>query len=235
MVKLTIDNKPYEVEDGITILEAARRNYIEIPTLCYDDNLSSPGACRLCVVEITKGKRTKIVTSCIYQVEEGLVVQTASERVLRVRKLVLELLLARCSKSELIQRYAKEMGIEKSRFKAEDGNCMLCGLCVRACEEVVGRSAISFANRGATKEVQTPFMDKSADCIGCGACAYVCPMNTIPMTDKDGKRTIWGRDFKLKKCKSCGNYFAPEEQLEYIRKKANLPANQFDLCFTCKK
>ena len=96
MVNLTIDNKKIEAEAGQTILEVARENGIAIPTLCSNEALEPSGACRMCVVEVKHGKRTRIVTSCLYPVAEGLIVDTKSERVLAARRLVLQLLLARC-------------------------------------------------------------------------------------------------------------------------------------------
>src|SRR5512137_2159572 len=100
MVNLTIDNKNIEAEAGQTIREVARENDIVIPTLCAHESLEPTGSCRLCVVEANQGKRTRVVTSCLYPVAEGLVVDTKSERVKAARSLVLQLLLARCPESE---------------------------------------------------------------------------------------------------------------------------------------
>ncbi|RLB29732.1 MAG: (2Fe-2S)-binding protein, partial [Deltaproteobacteria bacterium] len=145
MVNLTIDNKKVQAEKGSTILKAAQSNGIEIPTLCYHDELTASGACRLCSVEITKGERTRIVTSCIYQVGEALVVNTQSERVLNVRRLVLQLLMARCPESDVIRELAEKVGVKSQpRFKPDEdkGTCILCRQCVNVCEEVVGVIAI---------------------------------------------------------------------------------------------
>jgi len=241
MVTIDIDGQKLEAKEEQTILEVARDNGIYIPTLCYHENLAPYGACRLCSVEISKGGRSRIVASCLYPVEEGLEVKTNSPRVVSNRKMIMELLLARCSQNEVIKRLASEMGVEQPPFRPEyweDEDCILCGLCVRTCEEIVGRSAISLVNRGVNREVAPPFLEPSADCIGCGACAYICPTGAIKMDDKDGTREVyarnWKKEFKLKKCKVCGNYWAPEEQLEYIRKKLNLPADFFDVCPNCK-
>ena len=239
MINLTIDGREIQAEEGSTILQAARNNGIEIPTLCYHDELTASGACRLCSVEIKKGKRTRIVTSCIYQVEEGLTVTTHSERVMNVRRLVLQLLMARCPGSEVIRELADTMGVEpQERFQLDEnkGKCILCRQCVEVCEQVVGVSAIGFLNRGADKSVGTPFMEPSGVCIGCGACAYVCPTGHITMEESDGgeERVIWGKTFKMLACKECGRYFAPQEQLEYIGKKTGVPLDKLYTCVNCR-
>jgi len=239
LVTLTIDGREFQAEEGRTILEIARDNGIEIPALCYNEGVEPYGACRLCLVEISKNHRTRLVTSCLYPVEQGLVVNTASERVVANRKMLMELLLARCSGVKVIEDLARKIGVEKPSFKPEyleKNECILCGLCVRACREVVGTSAISLANRGVNREVAAPFLETAPDCIGCGSCVFICPTKCIKMEDKGDIRTIhnWKVDFKLKKCKVCGNYFAPEKQLEYIRKKLDLPEDFFDTCPNCK-
>ena len=128
------------LKKGQTILQVATEHGIDIPTLCHNEAIEPYGACRLCIVEISKGKRTRIVTSCLYPVEEGLQVKTDSPRVINNRKTILELLLARCSKNKVIRELASQMGIEQPPFKSEyleDNDCIVCGLCVRACEQVV--------------------------------------------------------------------------------------------------
>jgi len=180
-VTLKIDDKEVKANEGATILEVARKLGIDIPTLCYTSALSPFGACRICSVEITDPRgRKRIVTSCNYPVKEGLVVSTKSEKVLKTRKLLLELLLARCPKVKKIQDLAREYGVEKPRFWIEDAeeDCILCGLCARVCEERIGVYAINFAKRGVEREVTTPYHSFSDDCIGCGACAIVCPTNS---------------------------------------------------------
>jgi len=237
MVNLTIDNRKIEAEDGRFILDVARENGIEIPTLCSHESLEPTGSCRLCVVEAKQGKKTRIVTSCLYPVAEGMTVDTKSERVMNVRRLVLQLLMARCPESEPLRELASELGVEaEERFTPDKDKikCILCRMCVRTCEKVVGVSAIGFSNRGPGKNVCTPFKEESATCIGCGACAYICPTGHIEMTSTGDTRTIWGRTFKMQACKVCGRFFAPEDQLAYISEKTGVPADTLAVCISCR-
>ncbi len=187
MVTLTIDGQIIHVERHTPIIEAAKQLGISIPSLCHHEGLQPFGSCRLCVVEAFRGNRSKLVTSCNYPAEEGLTVLTASDRVLETRKMVMELLLARCPDVPGVRRLAEKMGVEAVGFKKRgDQWCILCGLCVRACEQMVGVSAISFASRGIEREVNTPFGMESDVCIGCGTCTYICPTGCIEMTGNPG-------------------------------------------------
>ncbi|MDP2953454.1 MAG: 2Fe-2S iron-sulfur cluster-binding protein, partial [Chloroflexota bacterium] len=172
IVTLNMDGREVSAPAGTTLLQVARRNGIPIPTLCYHEAVSAYGGCRLCLVELVRDSRSKLVVSCLYEVEPGLVVKTNSERVRDTRRMILDLLLAQCPHSEVIQDLAREYGLEKSSFPSPDENnlCMLCGLCVRACQEVVGVNAISLVDRGTNREVSTPFSEPSQTCIGCGSC-----------------------------------------------------------------
>jgi NADH dehydrogenase/NADH:ubiquinone oxidoreductase subunit G len=234
---MMIDGKNVSAPEGTMLLEAIRGAGISIPTLCAHESVTRSGACRLCVVEIKKGNRTRIVTSCLYGVEDGLTVNTKSERALNVRRLVMELLLARCPESDVLKRMAEELGVKaQPRFvpDTDKGKCILCRSCVRVCEEVVGVSAIGLFNRGSHKDVGTPFHEKSMVCIGCGACAYVCPTGHIEMTSTGDKRGIWGRMFKMQTCSKCGKYFAPVDQLKFISKKTGVPFEDLTVCTECR-
>lgn len=191
MVSIVLDGKKIDVEEGTTILKVARDIRIDIPTLCYHEMIKPYNACRLCIVEVTSNGRTTITASCSTEVEDGMVVKTDSLSVINVRKMVAELLLARAPSVEKIREIAAKLGIEESRFVEEkEQRCILCGLCVRACEEIVGVNAISFINRGTEREVSTPFKVESDVCIGCGACEYFCPTEAINIEDIKGRKVL---------------------------------------------
>lgn len=234
MVTLTINGLKIHASAGTTLLEAATDANIYIPHLCSNEELAPYGACRLCMVEITQGERTRLVASCIFEVADGLEVKTNTERVLNVRKLVIELLLARNNKHPELWKIADELGVKKTRFPVEQKGCILCGQCVRTCREVVGVSAIGFSGRGITRKVATPFMEFPPDCIACGSCVYICPVQVIPMKEENGVRTIKGFDYPMQKCSKCGRYFAPKKQLEHFSKITNLPLEHFETCVDCR-
>jgi coenzyme F420-reducing hydrogenase beta subunit len=179
-LKIKIDGKDVEVDSGgsPTIFEAARLAGIPIPTLCHHPALEAYGSCRLCTVQIEKNGRKRFVTACNYPAEDGLVVETCSAGVAAIRKMILELLLARCPQEKRVQELAREYSLVKPRFLMEDEDCILCGLCYRVCGEMVGVSAINAQNRGVERDVDTPYGELSEDCIGCGACALVCPTSS---------------------------------------------------------
>ena len=137
------------------------------------------GACRVCLVEITGPRGSQIQASCVYPAQEGLVVQTDTERVLKNRRMMLELLLARCPDAPRIKDMAKEYGVEESRFVKKNDDCILCGLCVRVCEERMGVGAVSFVNRGSERKVAVPYDKHSPVYIAYGACEEVCPAGAI--------------------------------------------------------
>ncbi len=184
MTKFRIKVDGHEIETDadesqVTILEIARKAGIIIPTLCHHPSLEPYGSCRLCTVEVEKNGRKKFVTACNYPIEDGLVVNTSSPEIADIRKMILELLLARCPKEKRLLEMAGKYGIIKPRFLLEDKNCILCGLCHRVCEELVGVSAINAQSRGVSRDVDTPYGELSEDCISCGACALVCPTRSI--------------------------------------------------------
>ncbi len=192
MINLKINGLPVSIETGTTLLEAARFLGFPIPTLCHMDGLSPYGACRLCVVEIGEGSKAKLVSSCTYPAEEGLAVRTASVRVLRARRMVLELLLASCPQSKKIQDLASAHGIRQQRFRQEQEDCILCGLCARVCAEQMMAGAIGFRGRGTNRSLGTPFDKKSETCRTCGACMYVCPACQLRCTYHEPEKAICG-------------------------------------------
>jgi len=189
---MTLNGLEVSVETGMTILDAARFFGFPIPTLCHMEGLSPYGACRLCVVEIGDAPQSKLVSSCTYPVEEGLIVRTASARVLRARKMILELLLASCPQSKVIQDLASEHDIRQQRFRQEHEDCILCGLCVRMCEEQMMAKAIGFRGRGEKRSIGTPFDIHSEVCRLCGGCIYVCPACQLRCTYTEPDKAICG-------------------------------------------
>ena len=182
MARLTIDGIEVEVAPGATVLEAAETAGIKIPTLCHHRSLAPYGACRVCLAEVETGGRSKIEASCIYPAQDGLVVRTNTERVRRTRGVMVELLLARSPEAHAVKQLAADLGIEESRFPKRQEDCILCGLCVRVCQERMGIGAISFAKRGPDREIATPFDKHSPICIACGACQVVCPVNVVDLS-----------------------------------------------------
>jgi NAD-dependent dihydropyrimidine dehydrogenase PreA subunit len=234
------------------VLAVARTAGIEIPTLCHNDALVPYGACRLCIVEIKRNAQTTIESSCTYPVAEGLEIKTDTPRVMAGRRLVIELLLSRCPNVKVIQQLAQEYGLTGSPFEwgMENEYCILCGLCVRACDEVVGAEAIQFADRGFNKVVDTPFHLPAQDCIACGSCAFVCPTGIIKKNDLEQtvcctpegcqdagpvrEITNWQVEQSFKSCEKCGNPIAPLPMLERIAEEQYYQMNFFNLCPSCR-
>ncbi len=214
MLNLTIDGKQIEVDEGTTVLEASRKFGIDVPTLCHDDRLKPFGACRLCIVEI-KGM-PKPVTSCTTPAINGMEVKTNSEKLYRLRKTTVELLLSDhpndcmvCTRSGdcTLQELAYLYDIRENRFVGEmrdhdrvdhnsfiirdQNKCVMCGLCVRVCEEVQGVGAIGYAERGFEAKVIPPF-GHDLDCEFCGQCVSVCPTGALTGKVWAGKPRVEG-------------------------------------------
>ena len=178
-IRLQIDGKEVTASEGMTVLEAAQRAGIYIPTLCHHEKLEPFGGCRLCIVEVEIHGWTKLVVSCVYLVEENLVVRTRSKKIDRIRKTLLELLLAHAPESPQLQDLAVEYGAEKDRFEKEASFCIHCGLCVRYCAEVKKKNAVGFVGRGTSKEIA--FIPEIAlkECINCKECFPLCPTSYL--------------------------------------------------------
>ncbi|KAF5426365.1 coenzyme F420 hydrogenase subunit beta [Candidatus Methanomarinus sp.] len=176
MVPFMLNGAEVLADPTWNLLEAIKFYGIDIPTLCYDEGLSPYGACRLCLVEVGSGDSTKLVASCVHPVKEGLEVHTHTKRVIKARKMILELLIARCPSSKKLQDMAALFELNEVRFKPLNYDCILCGLCVRMCEEQMGAKAIGFTGRGTKRYITTPFDMTSEECRKCGACMYICPV-----------------------------------------------------------
>lgn len=192
MINVTINGLEVTVEHGTTLLEAAKFLGFPIPTLCHMEGLSPYGACRLCVVEVEENGRTKMVSACTYPAQEGQIVRTASKRVMKARRMVLELLLASCPQSKIIQDLAAAHEIRQQRFRQEHDDCILCGLCVRMCQEQMMGGAIGFRARGQNRSIGTPFDIRSEACRLCGGCMYVCPACQLRCTYTEPDKAICG-------------------------------------------
>jgi len=219
-VMVTINGKKYPADEGEILLGIAIRNRIAIPHLCYESSLDPYGACRLCMVEVVRHGKREMDTSCTLRAAEGLEVVTDTPAVAKYRAVLFELYLAEAPKSDVIRTMAARYGVTKTRFlKKTDaadmlGNkCVLCGLCVRACTEIMGAGAIGFVNRGPYTIVGTPYARPTKDCYGCGACVHVCPTRAIEMEDRGDTRIMrsWGATtVPLARCGGCGQYYAPK-------------------------
>lgn len=228
-ITLTIDGREVSVPKGSTVLEACRMNDIPIPTLCHDPELTSSGACRLCVVEI-KGMRF-LPPSCVTQANQGMLVETQNVKVREARKTILELLVANhpldcmtCQKMGdcSLAKYAYEYGVtgdvyqgEKRQLPLDDSNpfilrdpnkCILCGKCVRACEEIQGRSVLDFSFRGFNTQVGPAFNlpYSESECVFCGSCVSVCPVGALTEKQMNGKGRPWEVTKVQTTCPFCG-------------------------------
>lgn len=179
VISVQIDGKEVETEEGATVLEAAKIGGISIPTLCYHEKLEPYGGCRLCIVEAELRGRTSLVVSCVYPVEDGLRIKTRSQKIDRIRKTLLELLMAHAPDSEQLKELAQEYGADRDRFEKEASFCIHCGLCVRYCSEVKGKNAVGFIDRGIRKEISFLPEIASKECNTCKECFPLCPTSYL--------------------------------------------------------
>ena len=246
-IQITINGNPCSSEAGESVLTLARREGVEIPAFCHDETLAPYGACRMCLVDVVSGPKKGVTTACTLQAADGLEIITDTPEILRLRKVLLELYLAQAPKSETIKALAARYGIKKTRFAKKiypedplQGQCILCGLCVRVCRDIMGAGAISYIGRGQFTEINTPFYEENEACLGCGACAQVCPTQAIAFEDITGTRVMksWSETrVPLKQCAGCGRYFAPEPFTAYAQKKLDPAISDEirDLCPDCRR
>jgi len=243
---VTIDGLRVEVEQDATILDAARQAGIWIPTLCHHPAVEARANGRICMVELDRGKWKQMVTACNYPVRRDIRVSVSSEAAVRARRGVMELLLARAPQNPQLQAMARRMGVEGTPYpvvSTTQRDCILCGLCTAVCEEVMGRSAISFGGRGATRAVASPFRQPAEDCIACGACAVVCPVGTIQVRfhPEEGEVEIspFKTRVKLQTCSRCGARLASIPVTEEALKKIRIDKEEFRrrvrLCPACRR
>jgi NADH dehydrogenase/NADH:ubiquinone oxidoreductase subunit G len=178
-ILLQIDGREVEAREGMTILEAAQKAEIFIPTLCHFEKLENYGACRICTVEVENRGRTQLVAACLYPVENKLVVRTRSEKVDKIRKMLLDLMLAHAPDAQALQDLAQQYGADQTRFEKEPSFCILCGLCVRYCAEVKKKNAVTFVDRGVRREINFIPEIASKECWSCKECFPLCPTSYL--------------------------------------------------------
>jgi NADH dehydrogenase/NADH:ubiquinone oxidoreductase subunit G len=242
-MRLTIDGREAAAEAGQTVLEVARGVGVDIPTLCYHEALEARGACRLCMVEISNPTRwpgrTRLVASCVYPAEEGLEVRTTTPEVQEIRRTLVDLLMARCPETAAVTELGDRFGLEATSFepRADDDRCVLCGLCVRVCEDVIGAYAIGISGRGATKVIGPPLGGSAEACTGCGACAHVCPTGCIEVIDEGATRRIprWGVELELVACRECGAPVSTRAHIDFVRRRVGVGVEVLETCPACHR
>ena len=246
MPKVTIDGKTVRVRKGATILDAAARAGIWIPTLCHHPALTPAATCRLCMVELDRGDWKQLVTACNYPVRKDIAVSVDGERATSARAGVMRLLLARAPECEELKALAAKMGVDGTPYPTvteSQRNCILCGLCTRVCEEVMGVSAIGFAGRGVDRTVATPFQQASEVCTACGACAIVCPVGTIRVRvhEEEGEVEIspFKSRAKLLTCRECGARLVTQPVARDVLERVRFDWEEFrqrvQLCPACRR
>ena len=234
LLNITIDGVACTCEKGEYLYDVAERNGIWIPVLCRSDAFDDHRACcRICIVEVEiRGKR-KVVTACVYPVEQECAVYTRSEKILEERAVIMALLAHRAPESERMAEMNKFMG--RTGFdrliSVDNEKCILCGLCVQACNSL-GTGAISTVLRGTEKKVSTPYDNPSEFCVGCLSCANVCPTDAIEYTQTETTRTIWNREFDLLFCEECGSLMGTAEAVRHaVGAEGDMPT----ICDECRK
>lgn len=237
LISVRIDGKTYQAEKGSRLLDVCRREGINIPTLCEHSALPGFAGCRLCVVEQNRRGWKKLVTACEYPLmHDGEEFTSSSDRIWKSRILSAQLLAARApeAKEVLEKALGKEFENRFPPLGVDNSKCVLCGLCYRYCH-AQGTAAIYVAGRGAEKVVTIPYGEASPDCIGCGACAEICPTGAIAVREPKGKRAIWRQIFSLETCPSCGRPHITAKMVEHIKKHTGLPEEIIRLCPECRE
>jgi NADH dehydrogenase/NADH:ubiquinone oxidoreductase subunit G len=178
-ILLQIDGKEVAAREGMSILEVAGSVGIAIPTLCLHEKLEPYGGCRICSVEVEARGRVSVIAACHYPVEQGLVVRTRSEKLDRIRKSLLEMMLAHAPDSEQLTELARIYGADKDRFEKDASFCIHCGLCVRYCAEVKQANALGFIDRGAKKQISFIPEIAARECWDCKECFPLCPTSAL--------------------------------------------------------
>lgn len=234
-MKIKVNGLEREARVGESILDLCRREGIPIPTFCYHQAFGGQGACRMCMVELKEEgqAQNRMVAACTYPIKSPIEIITDSERIQRIRRTIVMLLARRAPGDPLMETLVSNYEAPRmTTIEVEPANCILCGLCIHACEEM-GKSAIWSMFRGIDKRITTPYDEASDDCMGCAACARVCPTQAISLEEEGAVRKIWDKTFTLVACSRCGKHYATQEELEYLQERSQY--GQEKLCESCRK
>ena len=244
LVTITVEGRQIVAEEESSLLSVLLREGYEIPTLCHHESVPAYGACRLCLVEVNqkgwKPEWRKLTTSCNFPVLEGLAVYLGSRNVNENLATTLKMMLAEAPSSPEIQALAARHGVSLEQVEADfddldrENLCIRCGLCTRICDRL-GHSAIANMGRGDERTMGTPNDTASPDCTGCAACAHLCPTGAIPVTESNGRRRIWHRDFEMVACTKCGRSYITVEQMRHHVERTHLDESYFELCDECSR
>lgn len=218
MARIEVDDRPLEVRENTTVLEALRANGIKVPSLCYHPALKPSASCKLCAVEVIGDTdRSLTLLSCVLKVKDGMSIRTHGKAVEEARCKAFKDLLRMAPLAPAIRRLAAEHGMDLG--PPPDG-CIRCRLCIRVCGEIVGAGALRMEKRGGMNFV----VPNAGLCIGCGTCTNICPTGAVRQEEKDGIRTILIRDeiigrHILEKCEACGRFYATQKFLLHVKER----------------
>jgi len=237
MISFALNGTHVQAEEGATVLEAAAAAGVQIPSLCHREGTDRYGVCRLCLVRVSHQGRTQLQPSCVYRVEEGMDVQTETDQVRECRRILAELLLARFLESGPVKEVARSVGVTETSLAGVTDECVSCGLCIHACEAVIGSSAIRLIEAGPPEPVDSRIAINAQACIGCGACATVCPTGAIRSDDFGSGRGMRSLDVQveLRECQACGARFATKRVLNVVMATSEVAEDVQMLCEECRR
>ncbi len=235
-VKLLVNGTHLEAEKDDFLLGVLLQAGFDVPHLCNLESVTPYASCRLCLVEIVRSGSVKIVTSCNYPVTEDIEVRLDTPEILEERSCIFELLLAQAPGSAKLRRYATRYGVSETTMRAQEGECILCGLCERICNEVIGVCAIGFSGRWTNKELTVPQEGENTLCIGCGSCARSCPTGCIKIEDIGLVRRMPSLrvTLELVPCQICGEATLTQAHARWLAERTKIPEGELYICDRCK-